>query len=408
MNSLRRFVILPFINDSTARVGGNYGRAFSGLHQLPVFRLEQSEAWHAIPESRQLSCSECEPLSLHDALEMADEECKDLWQNLSLGYSSHNQGSPLLRQEISKSIFSGDVDPDRNILICAPSEGILISMMSLLKPGDRVIACDPAYQSLHSIASTISGCKVVPWKTKLCSDSGYFFDVDDLKRLLAEGDTKLVVVNFPHNPTGADLDLRQVERACEQSGVHLFHDAMYALSHRSPESDRTIHLGGISKTFGMPGARLGWICSRDEAFIKRARQIKDYVSLTPPVASEVLGLIALRNKDVLHERCRRLVANGEMALLDFLERSGDALGSCVWTRPSASTCTIGVLNLGESFLEAFYKGSSAVYAQELCENHSIMIVSTDLLDFNKNGVRIGLGKSSINEALAAWERVLLK
>ena len=143
---------------------------------------------------------------------LMDEETKELWDNMSLAYTE-SQGLPLLRREIASSINEGAagehvVDPD-SVVVVVPEEGIFITMQALCEPGDHVVCVSPSYQSLKQIAQTI-GCEVTAWEASWQhSQSGsaeadaphLAFSIADLRKLMRPT-TKMVVVNFPHNPTG--------------------------------------------------------------------------------------------------------------------------------------------------------------------------------------------------------------
>ena len=111
--------------------------------------------------------------------------------------------------------------------IVVPAEGITLALSAVLEPGDHVVAVDPAYQSLSEIAIA-EGCDVALWRPRE-EGNGFRFFMDDAEALL-RADTKLVVANFPHNPTGAVLsaaDLQRLCSLCAARGARLFNDEIY-------------------------------------------------------------------------------------------------------------------------------------------------------------------------------------
>jgi DNA-binding transcriptional MocR family regulator len=210
----------------------------SHRQDLRPFKLEQYDGWTKAPHS--LTDSDCEPLLMNELLEMADDECRDMWENLSLAYPFWVQGHPLLREAIASQYER--IDPD-SINCLAPQEGIYCAMQALLQPGDHVIVAAPCYQSLSEVPRSI-GCNMDYWLPEVIQDDeaeSFRFDPARLETLLqsSRATTKLVVVNFPHNPTGALPTLSEWDdmvRMCEKHGAYLFCDEMYRCLEHDPAS----------------------------------------------------------------------------------------------------------------------------------------------------------------------------
>ena len=118
---------------------------------MPRFEMEKMEGWQ--PGTLQLAASDCEPLLLRELLELADDDSRQRWEELSLGYPSSSAGEPALLAEIADGIYSGALRPDQ-VLGVIPAEGILLAMHSIgLEPGDHVVSMAPGYASLSSVAS---------------------------------------------------------------------------------------------------------------------------------------------------------------------------------------------------------------------------------------------------------------
>ena len=209
-------------------------RHLSTAPALRRFLVERYEGWNDGSES--LSSSECEPLTMTELLGHAEADGLERWEGLSLGYPDQ-PGSEYLRQQIARGYDTIDAG---HINVVAPAEGIYLAMRALLAPGDHVIATTPNYQSLSEVAHAI-GCDVSDWRPEgLEPDSAGAtpqFEPRGLRELLEPGRTKLVVANWPHNPTGAlpsASDLEEIVAACEASGAYLFVDEMYrGLEHGS-------------------------------------------------------------------------------------------------------------------------------------------------------------------------------
>ena len=185
---------------------------------ISPFKLERYFAQHEFTAQYLLSPSDCESLALHDLLQLADPDSLTLWNELRLGYTE-SPGHPLLRAEVAR-LYRNMTPAD--VLIAAPEEAIFIAMQTLLKPGDQVVTMLPAYQSLYEIARSI-GCEVTPWTLELGGD-GWRLDLDRLERSLTDR-TRLLVLNFPHNPTGylpSRAEARCDRRDCPQAQSHHF------------------------------------------------------------------------------------------------------------------------------------------------------------------------------------------
>ena len=193
--------------------------------RIEPFRLERYFAAHEFKVRYVLSASDCESMSLAELLEMASPEAALLWQGLRLGYTE-SQGHPRLREEIAAVYES--VAPE-GVVVAAPEEAIFIAMHALLEPGDHVVVQTPAYQSLHEVPRAI-GCELTLWPLE-AGAHGWRLDLGRLEHSLTER-TRMVVVNFPHNPSGAMAtrgELDAIVALTASRGAWLFSDEMYRL-----------------------------------------------------------------------------------------------------------------------------------------------------------------------------------
>lgn len=361
------------------------------------FVLERYFAEHEFKAQHLLSASDCESLALPDLLALADPASLALWQHLSLGYTE-SQGHPLLRAEIAAQYQSMAAD---DVLVAAPEEAIFVAMHVLLAAGDEVVVTWPAYQSLYEIAVSL-GSRVVRWPLTV-RDGAWRLDIDALPGLLSSK-TRLVIINFPHNPTGylptrAELDA--IVAAVAERGIPLFSDEMYRLLEYDPAQrlpavcdlyERGITLAGLSKAFGLPGLRIGWLISRDRTLLARCSGLKDYTTICSSAPSEVLGLMALRAAPALIDRNLAIV-RGNLAIADrfFAARPTQF----AWLEPQAGSV---------AFPQWLGDLSVAQLAQELLDQRSTMLVPGSLFGFEGNHFRLGLGRRNFPEALEMFER----
>jgi aspartate/methionine/tyrosine aminotransferase len=367
---------------------------------LPPFKLERYFAQYEFKVRYLLSASDCESLSLRELLSMADAEGLALWDQLRLGYTE-SQGHPGLRAEVARLYET--LTPD-DVLILTPEEGIFIAMHTLLEPGDHVIAVAPAYQSLSEIARAI-GCAVTPW-TYAPHGSGWQLDFDQLVRSFTPR-TRLLVLNFPHNPTGhlpSRGDLDAILTLARERGVYVFSDEMYRLlefdaARRLPSVsdvyEKGITLSGLSKSFALPGLRMGWLATRAPGLIERWLTFKDYTTICHSAPSEVLAVMALRAKDAILSRNLSIVQSNAALAESFF---ADYPALFKWLKPDAGSIAFPAWT-GPGDVEAFCRA--------VLEQQGVMIVPGSLFDFSGPHFRVGLGRRNFGDALERVRRYLL-
>jgi aspartate/methionine/tyrosine aminotransferase len=365
--------------------------------RIPDFELERYFARFEFTTPLQMSASDTESLSVEELLSLADDESRALWSGLRLGYTE-SQGHPALRAAIA-ALYER-VDPEQVLVFSGAEEAIFAFHSVALGPGDHAVVCWPAYQSLFEVARA-AGAEVTPFRLR--HEDGWAFDPDALRAELRET-TRVVVLNFPHNPTGALPARRDFERAvaaAEERGAWLFSDEVYRWSEQSEEerlpaavdlSPRGVSLGVMSKSFGLPGLRIGWIVARDSTLLARLAAFKDYLTICASAPSEILALIALRARDVVLARNRALLL-ANLELLDrFFARRPDAFA---WVRPRAGSVAFPRL-LGDEPVETF--------AERLREREGVLLLPGSLFEYPGNHFRIGFGRRSFPEALERLER----
>src|SRR5260221_7059650 len=190
---------------------------------IKPFKLEHYFAKYEFSVKYLLCASDFDGLNQEEVLEMADDESLSLWKNLNLGYTE-SQGLPLLRREIAKLYNSGI--KEENVLVVTPEEGIFITLNTLLEKGDHIISTFPGYQSLYQIAEDL-GCEVTKWGAN--EEEGWSFDPEFLVRNI-KANTKLLIINFPHNPTGylpPKKDFQRIIEIAREHNLYVLSDEMY-------------------------------------------------------------------------------------------------------------------------------------------------------------------------------------
>jgi len=215
-----------------------------------------------------------------------------------------------------------------------------------------------------------------------------------------------VVVNFPHNPTGAlptQRDLDAVVDIANAAGATLFSDEMYrgleldenpTLASACELDPVAITLSGLSKSYGLPGLRIGWLVTRDRERLTAIAGLRDYTTICNSAPSEVLALMALRASDrIVGANNRRVQTNVEL-LADFFASHEQVFS---WIRPKAGTTCFPRL-LGER--------TAVALCDRARERMGILLVPSTLFEFGDAHVRIGLGRDDLPEVLERFAACL--
>jgi len=206
--------------------------------------------------------------------------CPADWNELVFA-DSQTAGAPVLRERIASRWANND--PETVLVTHGSSEAIYLVMTSLLAPGDEVVALSPCYQQLYAIAESI-GCRVVQWPLRF--EDGYVPDLAGLQRLITPR-TRMVIVNSPNNPTGAALtagEFSYVLNVTRDAGACLLWDAAFADMNPSAKIPPSwpgpgcVMLGTLSKSFGLPGLRVGW-CIATPSILELCFHARDYLTL---------------------------------------------------------------------------------------------------------------------------------
>jgi aspartate/methionine/tyrosine aminotransferase len=236
--------------------------------------------------------------------------------------------------------------------------------------------------------------------------AGWRLDLGALERSITPR-TRLLVINFPHNPTGflpARGELDAIIALARQHGLHVFSDEMYRLleydagrrlSSVADLYERGIALSGLSKSFALPGLRIGWLATHDPAFLARAAAFKDYTTICNSAPGEILGVMALRARDCILARNLAIIRANLALAASFFAAHG---GLFRWLPPQAGSVAFPQLTAGRPVAD---------FCQDVLAQRSLMILPGDVFDCGGNHFRIGLGRRNFGEALEVLEEHLL-
>jgi capreomycidine synthase len=265
---------------------------------------------------------------LRQILAITHQEIDDI-----LLMDSQTLGGDGVRRAIANRLAGGRVD---HVMVTHGStEANYLIMQGLLEPGDEVLVLDPLYQQLYGIAEAV-GCSLRRWPLRY--ERQWRPDLGELGRLLGRR-TKMVVVNFPHNPTGVSLtpeEQRALVEAADGVGAYLVWDSAFAeLTYDRPplpepiDYPRALSMGTMSKAYGLPGLRVGWCLAAPE-ILERFIRIRDYTTLHLSPLVELFAQKAIENADRL-VGMRLEQAHTNLGLLSawIAEHSDDV----EWVRP---------------------------------------------------------------------------
>ena len=365
--------------------------------RIADFKLERYFAKWEFHAPYLLCSSDLEGWRMGELLALADADGRERWERLSLGYTE-SAGLPALREEVAR-LYPG-LGPEHVLMFAGAEEALFILMNVLLGPGDHAVVLWPGYQSLYEVARA-TGADVS--LVRLRPEDGWRLDLEAVKRELRPN-TKLLVTNFPHNPTGAlpDLDTwKALFALARERGTHVLADEVYRLLEYDPAdtlpagaelSERGVSVGVMSKAFGLAGLRVGWLASRDTALLARCAAYKDYTSICNAAPSEVLALIALRARERVLARSREILARNLAELDGFFARRAEHFR---WVRPRGGSV---------AFPQLLDERPVGTFCERLVAQEGVLLLPGDVYDMPGNHFRLGLGRLNLPDALGRLER----
>ena len=374
------------------------------MKPLRTFRLEEYLGEWEFKVRYHLTASDAQSMTIEELLALGTDEDREGLAKLPLSYIE-TWGTPELREAVASTYER--VDADHVLALAGAEEGLFWAMQELVGPGDHAVVTVPCYQAMETV-TLATGAEVsalVPRR-----EDGWALDLDDLRRLLRPT-TRLVAVNYPNNPTGHVPDeatFRELVALCDEHGIRLFCDEVYrgieldparTLTQAADLSETAVSLNVASKSYGLPGLRVGWIASRDRALLERLEKRKHYTSICNAGPSEYLAAVALRNRDVIWERNRDIVAANRPVFDDFFARWEDLfewqppIGGCVCF-PRYKGGDVDELSRELLVAEGVLVLPASMYASEITE-----AVPDDHF-------RVGIGRLGLDEGVAAFDRFL--
>jgi aspartate/methionine/tyrosine aminotransferase len=334
--------------------------------------------------------SDVQPMKMSEVIALADDELRSDWENLTLKYTE-TPGGIKLRTEVAK-LYKG-VDPSQVVIFAGADEAIWVFFTATLKPGDHIVVLWPAYEALYQLAS-LAGAEVslVPLEP-----DGWSVDVDKVSKALRPN-TRFLVTNFPHNPTGATIDkstYKELIDLCHEKGVTFVGDEVYhllehKLEYRLPPAvdadEAAVSFGVMSKAYALSGLRIGWITIKEPKMLQKLKDLNGLATPCKPAPSEVLATIALRAKDKVLARSHKIIADNLPLLDEFFEDYSDHFR---WVRPRGAT--VGFPELIGMNVEKF--------TEQYAKQEHVMVWPGMIFNYPGNNFRISYGRTWAPEGL---------
>lgn len=361
--------------------------------RLEPFLLER---WQSEWENRapfNLAESGVRPLSLEEALDGPELEALG---RLRLGYG-HTNGTPELRDTIA-SLYPGAAAGNVLVTVGA-AEANYVALWRLVEPGDEVVAVLPNYMQLPGLATSLGATLVPVW---LKAGTSWRLDTSELRAKVGPR-TRAICVCHPNNPTGATLNGEEMDAIVAAAAVHgawILADEVYRDAAREGEpapgfwgrAERVLVTSGLSKAYGLPGLRLGWVVGPADVVAELWGR-RDYTTIGPAVLSDAVATAVLQpeRRQKILSRTRTLLRENHLRLALWMSSQGEALS---YLPPAAGAI---------AFVRYRWRVGSTALAQRLLSEQGVLVVPGD--QFGMDGhVRLGFGYGA-EQLEAALHRV---
>jgi aspartate/methionine/tyrosine aminotransferase len=294
--------------------------------RIPQFEMERMQStWENVVEM-DMSESGIRPVTLRELSELGLD--LDAILDTPLGYSQSN-GTVALREALAAT-YPG-ATPDHIEVTNGTSEANYLLALSLLRDGDEVAFQVPNYMQLWGVPKSL-GAKVNCFRLQI--DRDWAPDWEEFERAV-NPKTRLVYLSNPNNPSGSVLspeDMRRIVARCEEVGAYVIADEVYQGAEiydaRTPSfwgmSDRVIVASGLSKAYGIPGVRIGWIVGPKDVIADCWTQ-HDYLTIGPNKISDMVARVAVANRERLYYRTREILQHNLPLMKQWVAGFGDFL-----------------------------------------------------------------------------------
>ena len=366
---------------------------------MPDFALKHFFSQPAATAARaNLSPSFAEPLGTATLLAL-EPGSAERFVALPLNYGTAF-GAQALREAIAARYEH--ISPDEVVAASGGDDTLVSLFMALLQPGDHVIVHSPIYQPLAGLAAWC-GAEISFWAAE--EESGWTPSLAELRRLLRPK-TRMIVTNFPHSPTGFVPERGFLEEMIELAdgvGAILVGDEIYRglpLDGRAEAPSltdltaRAVVVNSVSKTFGLPGLRVGWLVTRDATTLDAVRRFRMYQNSYIGAPAEFLATLAVHHADHILTRHQSLARANLARLAVFIDRHADHFS---WVPPRGGLV---------AFPRWLGDESTSALSDRLLHDHGLLLAPSAYFGGGERHVRFGFGTTSAMDGLDVLEQAL--
>ena len=366
--------------------------------KIEKFEMERMQGLYENKVEFNLSESGVLPLKVFELLD-GEEDVERFLAN-GLSYDA-TDGSKLLRERIAQ--FYVSCKPENVTVTNGGSEANYVTLWTLLEPGGRLAFMIPNYMQALGLGLAYAD-GVDTFQLKLQKEDGQYrwaLDVESLKRAVTPK-TNVIMLTNPNNPTGAVLNEAEMDTVvgiAQRAGVWLVVDEIYrggeVQGDTSPtfwsRYEKTVITSGLSKAFGLPGLRIGWVVAPQQ-LIEELWIRHDYLTLSPSLLSDYLGAIAMepQRREALLTRTRQIICNNLPPVEEWFMKRGDIF---TYVRPRAGAIMYCKYNLPIKSTELI---------ERLRMEQSVLLVPGDQFGLSR-GIRIGYGYD-VGETIKGLDR----
>lgn len=366
--------------------------------KIEKFEMERMQGLYENKVELNLSESGVLPLKVFELLD-GEEDVERFLAN-GLSYNA-TDGSKLLRERIAQ--FYVGCKPENVTVTNGGSEANYITLWTLLEPGGRLAFMIPNYMQALGLGHAYAD-GVDTFQLKLQKEDGQYrwaLDVESLKRAVTPK-TNVIMLTNPNNPTGAVLNEAEMDTVvdiAQRAGAWLVVDEIYrggeVQGDTSPtfwnRYEKTVITSGLSKAFGLPGLRIGWVVAPQQ-LIEELWIRHDYLTLSPSLLSDYLGAIAMepQRREALLARTRQIICNNLPPVEEWFLKRGDIF---TYVRPRAGAIMYCKYNLPIKSTELI---------ERLRMEQSVLLVPGDQFGLGR-GIRIGYGYD-VGETIKGLDR----
>jgi aspartate/methionine/tyrosine aminotransferase len=349
-----------------------------------------------------LSNSTAQTRSVKQLCDLNHQSIDEVLQNGQLSYAPLS-GSRKLRDLIvgfhqQLNHHTSKLSADNVLTFCGAQEALFSVYQSLLSAQDEVLVCTPCYPSLSTMAEKL-GAKV---KSYPLNEANNWQIVPDKFLAMINNNTKLIVLNSPHNPSGSIIDSDFAEKilaTAKQFNCYVLCDDVaqasnyyqFELSHRFLDYDKAIVVSVLSKSFGLAGIRIGWAVSKDETLLKKMLAVKAYGSICSSVVDELLAIIALENHQEIISKNNDIILANINSFQNFIDVNQ---GRFSWSPPKAGLLALVQCHLTNDMIK---------WSQSLATTTGILTLPIELFGLEGTSFRLGLGSVSFASTLVTLQ-----